>query len=206
MYPTRLGYQLIESISCTTSLDFGGELKITNGAAARWVEKAGRERGGRKGVKPFSTNESCYGGWRDSYVSHATQHNVTQSTSDGTCLLVTPQQSTWSWKSSNILPLDAYKFNSLLIVPKIQPGGIFKYFSHIFFFFSYTILLPSFAPFLRTSSRIPHGHQTPPNHNVLYAIDKDIFKVINDKQNDHLEISQCELTHASSSPTTLSQK
>jgi hypothetical protein len=46
-----------------------------------------------------------------------------------------------------------HKFNSLLIVPRIQPGGIFKYFSRITFFFSYTILLPSFAPFLWTSSR-----------------------------------------------------
>jgi hypothetical protein len=59
---------------------------------------------------------------------------------------------------------------------------------------------------LRPHQQIPRSHQTPPNHNVLYGVNKDIFKVINDKQNGYLEISQCELTHASSSPTTLPQK
>jgi hypothetical protein len=63
-------------------------------------------------------------------------------------------------------------------------------------------LLLSFRPY----QEIPHGHQAPPNHNVLYAVDKNIFKVINDKQNGYLEISQCKLTHASSSPTMLPQK
>jgi hypothetical protein len=62
--------------------------------------------------------------------------------------------------------------------------------------------LLSFRPY----QEIPRGHQTPPNHNILYAIDKDIFKVISDKQNVYLEISQCELTHASSSLITLPQK
>jgi hypothetical protein len=68
--------------------------------------------------------------------------------------------------------------------------------------FSYQASLLSFGP----HQEIWRGHQTPPNHNVLYAVDKDIFKVINDKQNGYLEISQCELTHASSSLTTLQQK
>jgi hypothetical protein len=68
--------------------------------------------------------------------------------------------------------------------------------------FSCQASLLSFRP----HKKIPHGHQTPPNHNVLYVVNKDIFKVINDKQNGYLEISQCELTHASSSPTTLPQK
>jgi hypothetical protein len=36
-------------------------------------------------------------------------------------------------------------------------------------------LLLSFEP----HQEIPRGHQTPPNHNAMYAIDKDIFKVIN---------------------------
>jgi hypothetical protein len=40
----------------------------------------------------------------------------------------------------------------------------------------------SFGP----QQKIPHGHQTPHNHNILYAIDKDIFKVVNDKQNSYL--------------------
>jgi hypothetical protein len=66
--------------------------------------------------------------------------------------------------------------------------------------FSCQASLLSFGP----HQEIPRGHQTPPNHNVLYA--EDIFKVINDKQNDYLEISQCELTHASSSLTMLPQK
>jgi hypothetical protein len=68
--------------------------------------------------------------------------------------------------------------------------------------FSCQASLLSFEP----HQEIPHGHQTPPNHNVLYVVDKDIFKVINDKQNSYLEISQCELTRASSSSTTLPQK
>jgi hypothetical protein len=68
--------------------------------------------------------------------------------------------------------------------------------------FSCQALLLSFGP----HHKIPCGHQTPLNYNVLYAVDKDIFKIINDKQNSYLEISQCELIHASSSPTTLPQK
>jgi hypothetical protein len=57
-----------------------------------------------------------------------------------------------------------------------------------------------------SQQEISRGHQTPPNHNILYAVDKDLFEVINDKQNSYLEISQCELTQASSSPTMLPQK
>jgi hypothetical protein len=68
--------------------------------------------------------------------------------------------------------------------------------------FSCQVLLLSFRP----HQEISRGHRTLPNHNVLYVVDKNIFKVINDKQNGYLEISQCELTHASSSPTTLPQK
>jgi hypothetical protein len=45
--------------------------------------------------------------------------------------------------------------STLLIVPRIQRGGSFKYFLCISFFFSKSILLPSFAPFLQTSSRNP---------------------------------------------------
>jgi hypothetical protein len=68
--------------------------------------------------------------------------------------------------------------------------------------FSCQALLLSFGP----HQEIPRDHQTPPNHNVLYDVDKDIFKVINGKQNGYLEISHCKLTHASSSSTTLPQK
>jgi hypothetical protein len=59
---------------------------------------------------------------------------------------------------------------------------------------------------IRPHQEIPHDHQTPPNRIALYAVNKDIFKVINEKLNGYLEISQCELTYASSSPTTLPQK
>jgi hypothetical protein len=38
----------MESISRTKSSDFGGELKIANGAATRWVENEGREKERRK--------------------------------------------------------------------------------------------------------------------------------------------------------------
>jgi hypothetical protein len=42
----------MESISCTKGLDFGGELKIVNGAATRWVEeKKRREKEKRKKEK-----------------------------------------------------------------------------------------------------------------------------------------------------------
>jgi hypothetical protein len=43
--------------------------------------------------------------------------------------------------------------------------------------FSCQVSLLSFRP----HQEISRGHQTPPNHNTLYAVDKDIFKVINDK-------------------------
>jgi hypothetical protein len=43
--------------------------------------------------------------------------------------------------------------------------------------FSYLALLLSFGP----HQEIPHVHQTSPNHNVLYAVNKDIFKIINNK-------------------------
>jgi hypothetical protein len=121
------------------------------------------------------------------------------------CLQYAMAISVRSCKSSNISPPDTYKFISLLIVPRIQPGGIFKYFPVFPSFhtqLSCQASLLSFEP----HQEIPRGYQTPPNHNVLYAIDKDIFKVINEKSNGYLEISQCELTHASSSLTTLPQK
>jgi hypothetical protein len=45
MYPTQLGYQLMESNSRTKGLDLGRKLEIANGAAARWVgEKEGRKK------------------------------------------------------------------------------------------------------------------------------------------------------------------
>jgi hypothetical protein len=40
--------------------------------------------------------------------------------------------------------------------------------------FSCQASLLSFGP----HQEIPHGHQTPPNHNALYAVDKDIFQAI----------------------------
>jgi hypothetical protein len=43
--------------------------------------------------------------------------------------------------------------------------------------FSCQTSLLSFGP----HQEIPHGHQTPSNHNTLYAINKDIFQAINDK-------------------------
>jgi hypothetical protein len=97
------------------------------------------------------------------------------------------------------------QFNSLLIVLRIQPGGSFKYFPTFPSFhkpFSYQALHLSFRP----HQEIPRGHQTPPNCNVLYAIDKDIFQVINGKYICKLKISQYELTHASFSTTMLPQK
>jgi hypothetical protein len=43
--------------------------------------------------------------------------------------------------------------------------------------FSCQASLLSFRP----HQEIPRIHQTSPNYNVLYAVDKDIFKIINDK-------------------------
>jgi hypothetical protein len=64
--------------------------------------------------------------------------------------------------------------------------------------FSCQVSLLSFGP----HQEILHSHQTHPNHNVLYAIDKDIFKVINDKQNVYIEISQCDAFAQSRVPHT----
>jgi hypothetical protein len=83
----------MELISRTKGSDFGGELKIANGAAARWVEeKEGREKERRKEEEgePYSVDESRHGGWCDSFVSRTAQHGVTRSTFDGTCLSITP--------------------------------------------------------------------------------------------------------------------
>jgi hypothetical protein len=55
----------MESISHTKGSDFGGELEIANGAAARWVEeKEGREKERRKEEEgePYSADKSCYSG------------------------------------------------------------------------------------------------------------------------------------------------
>jgi hypothetical protein len=43
--------------------------------------------------------------------------------------------------------------------------------------FSCQASLLSFGP----QQKIPRGHQIPPNHNILYAVGKDIFQAINDK-------------------------
>jgi hypothetical protein len=43
--------------------------------------------------------------------------------------------------------------------------------------FSCQVSLLSFIP----HQEIPCGHETPPNRNGVYAVDKDIFKVIHDK-------------------------
>jgi hypothetical protein len=43
--------------------------------------------------------------------------------------------------------------------------------------FSCQASLLSFRP----HQEIPHGHQTPPNRNTLYVVDKDIFQAINNK-------------------------
>jgi hypothetical protein len=55
----------------------------------------GREGGGRKrkGREPYSADDSRHGGWHDSFMSHASQHGATRSTSDGIRLSVAPQQS-----------------------------------------------------------------------------------------------------------------
>jgi hypothetical protein len=46
------------------------------------------------GGEPYCTGESCHGGWRDSFMSHAALHDMTRSTSDGPGLSVVPQQLT----------------------------------------------------------------------------------------------------------------
>jgi hypothetical protein len=72
---------------------------------------------------------------------------------------------------------------SLLIVSRIQPGRSFKYFpsfpSSFHKPFHCQASLVSFGP----HQEIPRSQQTPPNRNVLYAIEKDIFQVINGKYN-----------------------
>jgi hypothetical protein len=68
--------------------------------------------------------------------------------------------------------------------------------------FSCQALLLSFKP----HQEIPRGHQSPPNCTILYAADKDMSPVINRKYKGQLKLCQYELTHASSSPTTLPQK
>jgi hypothetical protein len=85
----------------------------------------------------------------------------------------------------------------------VAPSNIFPSFPSSFHKpFSCQALLLSFGP----DQEISRGHQTPSNRNILYAVDKDIFHVINGKYNGYIEIPQCELTHASFSPTTLPQK
>jgi hypothetical protein len=61
-----------------------------------------------------------------------------------------------------------------LIVPRIQPGGTFKYFSRICCFLSYIILLPSLSPFLQTSSRNSSRPQTSSSRTFLYVVDTKI--------------------------------
>jgi hypothetical protein len=58
----------MESICYTNGSDFGGELKITNGATARSVEeKEGIEKERRKeeGCESYSATESRQPPWRD---------------------------------------------------------------------------------------------------------------------------------------------
>jgi hypothetical protein len=55
--------------------------------------KREREKEERERDESYSTNESHHGGWHDTFVSHAVQHDMTRSTSDVICLSVAPQQS-----------------------------------------------------------------------------------------------------------------
>jgi hypothetical protein len=79
----------MELISRIKGSNFGGgELEIINGATTRSVEeKEERERGA-------IFLWWLYGGWRDSFMSHANHHGVTRSPFDRTGLSVTSQQST----------------------------------------------------------------------------------------------------------------
>jgi hypothetical protein len=51
------------------------------------------EKKKKKGWEPYSIGEWRHGGWRDSFVSRAVRHGVTQSMSDETGLSVASQQS-----------------------------------------------------------------------------------------------------------------
>jgi hypothetical protein len=59
----------------------------------------------------------------------------------------------------------------------VASSNIFSTFPSFHKLFSCKASLLSF----RLHQEIPHGHQTPPNRDALYAINKDIFKVIDDK-------------------------
>jgi hypothetical protein len=153
---------------------------------------------------------------RKSYV--ANQNNICPNPPPpgGYCrqffLQYTRAVSCWRCKSSNIsLPHNLNKLNSLLIVPRIQRGGCFKYFSHICCLLSYTILLLSFSPFLQTCSRnFPRPLNTSQLHVLVCYREKFNTKIIiNDGDRTYkrlIRASVYELTHALSSPTMLSQK
>jgi hypothetical protein len=100
-------------------------------------------------------------------------------------------------------------FNSLLIVPRIQPSGTLEYFSLTSCFLLYIIIFPSLSPFLQTCSRNSSWPSNVSQSHLLVCCQlKDSIEiiVINTDINHILQFHLYEPTHTSSSPTTLPQK
>jgi hypothetical protein len=83
------------------------------------------------------------------------------------------------------LPLYRRQMHTNSILDKLSQQSNPVVSSNVSLAFSYSFHKPFFCqPSLfsfGSHQESPHDHQTPPNRNVLYAIDKDIFQAINNK-------------------------